>query len=517
MMNETTTDQAIVDPRTRRTIATLQDAMESGKSAAITQVIQLIQEITAKADTISVSQLADLVSRDLATMTKVLGVANTLGYNPVGAEITTVQQAIQTVGFEKIRNLAMALLLMESAERGEVGKQKQDVAALALASGIMAQAVSEHCPSIEPEQAFVCAALRSYGHLLIVNFLPEAYAQAKALTATMPWDAACREVFGLTTLELSYELLSSAQLAKGILSTIRAVPKELTESKFHSPSELLLIASDFSNRFCQHAAEKGVDGEQLKAEAARMAKQYGVALALDEDALSSLFERTEKRLQGFGQAHGLKMFSNPLMKRLANISTPKSIAKDKEAGLRPPVDTKSLRKLADGDLKFQELISQWGTSSGRAISLEEALTQVLQLLHDELKLAQSVVFLRDEILPTWSARLGRGSLFESIRGQSLLSLDSRNVFTICLSRGEDVLVQSPNEPSIRKYIPDWLKTKVEGNPLLLLSLRNGQETFGVICGIGNREQSIGLTSRLAEPLRALRKALAGMSRTEISP
>lgn len=511
-MNETTTEQAIVDPKTRRTIATLQDAMESGKSAAITQVIQLIQEITAKADTISVSQLADLVSRDLATMTKVLGVANTLGYNPVGAEITTVQQAIQTVGFEKIRNIAMALLLMESAERGEVGKHKQDVAALALASGIMAQALSEQCSNIDPEQAFVCAALRSYGHLLIVNFLPDAYAQAKALTPGITWDAACREVFGLTTLELAYELLSSAQLAKGILSTIRTVPKELTESKFHSPSELLLIASDFSNRFCALAAEKAVDGEQLKAEATRMARQYGAALSLDEAAMATLFERTEKRLQGFGQAHGLKMFNNPLIKRLANIPAPKAATK---APASP--DTKTLRKPNDGDLKFQELISQWGANGGRMVSLEEALTQVLQLLHDELKLVQSVIFLRDEILPTWSARLGRGSLFESIRGQSLLSLDSRNVFTICLSRGEDVLVQSPNEPSIRKYLPDWLKSKVEGNPLLLLSLRNGQETFGVICAIGNREQSIGLTSRLAEPLKALRKALAGMTRTEISP
>lgn len=516
-MNDASAEPNPRDPKSRRTLAILQEAIESGRSAALTQVIQLIQEITAKADTISVGQLADLVSRDLATMTKVLGVANTLGYNPTAAEITTVQQAIQTVGFEKIRNISMALLLMESAERGDLGKQKQEVAALALASGIMAQAVSEQHPGLDPEQAFVCSALRSYGQLLIVNFMPEAYAEARALVTSdkISWDAACRSVFGLTTLEITHELLSSAQLARGILGTIRPVPRELTESKYHSPTELLLITAEFSSRFCEQVAERPAEGEQLKGEAVKLARQYGVALALDDEQFTNLFDRVDKRLRSFGQAHGLKMFNNPLMKRLASITSPAPTVAGRGAqGATAPA--KPQDQATRQRERFESLIHQWTPSDGRRLTLREALAQVLQLLHEELKLVQSVVFLRDDILPTWSAKLGRGTLYESIRGQSLLSLDSRNVFTICLTRGEDVLVQSPNEPSIRKYLPDWLRAKIEGNPLLLLSLRDQQETFGVICAIGNREQSIGLTSRLAQPLRDLRKALCELSRDDVS-
>ncbi|HAM73393.1 MAG TPA: hypothetical protein DCM86_17305, partial [Verrucomicrobiales bacterium] len=132
MTNETLQQpQATSEPLGKKTINSLTEGLESGKSAAVSQVIRLIQDITSKVDTISVDQLADLISRDLATMTKVLGVANTIGFNPTGSEITTVHQAIQTVGFEKIRNIAMALLLLDSAEQGAAGREKQQVAALA--------------------------------------------------------------------------------------------------------------------------------------------------------------------------------------------------------------------------------------------------------------------------------------------------------------------------------------------------------------------------------------------------
>ncbi len=507
-------------PKGRRTVALLQEAIESGKSAAITQVIQLIQEITARADTISVGQLADLISRDLATMTKVLGVANTIGYNPTGAEVTTVNQAIHTIGFDKIRNLAMALLLLESAEQGSGIRERQQVAAQALASGTFAQALMEQRGGADPEQAFVCAALRNYGQLLLANFLPEDYARARQLVeeGKKTMDAACRETFGLAPLDVAYEILSLSQVAKSLLATLRPTTQDLIKSKYHTSAELLVVVSDFAAQFCDKAASKPWEGDQLKAEAARMARDFGVAVSLPEEEFETVFERAERKLNSFGQAQGLKVFSSPLIHKfcrtVGSFSGGELPKKGKPAASRTPA---AVVPAASSGSNIDQWISMLGDAgSGVRPTLQNALVGVVELLFKELRLAQCVVFLRDDILPTWSARVGRGPLFESIRSQPLLSIDSRNVFTICLTRGEDVLIQAPNEPSIRKYLPDWLRSHVEGHPLLLLSLRDSDGTFGVICAVGENEKSVSLTSQLAEPLKALRSSLAGLSRSDIA-
>ena len=80
----------------RQTVACLKEAIEGGKSASIAQVIRVIEEITNKVDTVSVEQLAELISQDLATVARIISVANTIGFNPMGTEVTSVVQAISS-------------------------------------------------------------------------------------------------------------------------------------------------------------------------------------------------------------------------------------------------------------------------------------------------------------------------------------------------------------------------------------------------------------------------------------
>ena len=60
----------------------------------------------------SVTDLAETISRDSTTMTRIIAIAGSLGYNPNGNEITSIHQAIGQIGFERIRVLAVSLLLL---------------------------------------------------------------------------------------------------------------------------------------------------------------------------------------------------------------------------------------------------------------------------------------------------------------------------------------------------------------------------------------------------------------------
>jgi len=135
--------------------------------------VQLIQALSAKAREISVTDLAEIVQKHVTVMAKVIAVANTLGYNPSGIEIGTVSQAIQVIGFERIRSLVTSLILVHDAVDATAAMDQRDTAMLALCSGLVAQQVSRDRGTPDPEQAFVAASLRNFGRLLLATYLTD--------------------------------------------------------------------------------------------------------------------------------------------------------------------------------------------------------------------------------------------------------------------------------------------------------------------------------------------------------
>ena len=94
-----------------------------------------------------------------------------------------------------------------------------------------------------------------------------------------------------------------------------------------------------------------------------------------------------------------------------------------------------------------------------------------------------------------------------MRDQLLLNLETQDVFTICLKRGEDVLIANPADPKLRPFIPEWLRGSLNQRTLMLLPLRNGEDIPGVICGIGKDEHSLERMSRFNEALKLMRTEL----------
>ncbi|HQF40494.1 MAG TPA: HDOD domain-containing protein [Opitutaceae bacterium] len=117
-------------PLASQTIARIQQALRSNEAASLPEVIKLIEELSDRAFSISVQELADLISRDTMVTAKVIQAANTFGYNPFGHTVTTVTQAIHVVGFNKIRNLALSMLLIEKALHGSQPEALRESAAL---------------------------------------------------------------------------------------------------------------------------------------------------------------------------------------------------------------------------------------------------------------------------------------------------------------------------------------------------------------------------------------------------
>ena len=174
-----------------RTVERLHEAMRASAFVGMPEVIRLIQGLASKAFSITIDELAEIIEQDVAVTARILASANTVGYNPSGMPIYTVSQSIQLIGFERVRNLAISMLLAENSTTSAVTQEQRDAAAFALASGLFAQTIMEQRYG-DSERAFVCASLRCYGRLMLSAYMGDAYREAEDLFDEMGEDNAFR-------------------------------------------------------------------------------------------------------------------------------------------------------------------------------------------------------------------------------------------------------------------------------------------------------------------------------------
>jgi len=315
--------------------------MEAGEAAGLSEIVELIQQLSGHALDTSVQELAALIGKDLVVTAKVISAANTMGYNPTGVEVSTISQAIHVIGFNKIRQLAVSLLLIENAERTLNPTEKREIAALALCSGLMAESVMEKHGSNNPEQAFICASLRNYGRILMTTFMIEEYRRARtmAMQEGASEDEAFNQVFGLTPLELGYHLLESAHLPEPILKSMRALPPDAVRKASQNPDVELLVLADLSVRLCEFALRSDLSAEEFEKNARALSNKTGRAFGLDVEGLLGALNDTGAQLNTFAAAFGLKALTGSLGPRLHD-----RVARKDPTGFIPltrltPIDT----------------------------------------------------------------------------------------------------------------------------------------------------------------------------------
>lgn len=489
------------------TLRRVREELSRSDTACVTQVLEIVQEMSQRADRLSVQELADLIGRDLTTVTKIMKAATCLGYNPAAVEVTTLAEAIAVIGYEKIRNLVLSLMLMETAEACNASKHSQDVAALALTSGLTAQAIIAQFTSMNAEQAFICAALRPYGRLLLSSFLPEAYEEALVLAGNGPFDLACRDVTGLTPLELGRAILTEAQLPKTITSTLQPSPPSVVKSTGLTEAERLLVVSEFAANVCELIAAPETTAKDCEAGLAQLLKTYVRSLALTEKDLHGTLQDVSTMIGTFGRAQGLEGFSSLGISRLRALGegtpwTPAPASRHpSRSGASDSARPQEADLLGRGLAEIKRLLEVAPRDAPRIFGVAARAVRVA------LHLRSCLVFLPERASQLFVAEIGSGGLFEEIRHQPVLDPRRRDVFTVCLERGEDAVIQDPADPKIAPFIPDWFKRAAEAGPFVLLPVQDRAGTFAIICGVVAPGESIALTAPRLQQLKALRLCL----------
>lgn len=550
----------------QQTIKRVADGLESGEAAGLSEIVELIQQLSGHALNTSVQELAGLIGKDLVVTAKVIAAANTMGYNPTGVEVSTITQAIHVIGFNKIRQLAVSLLLIENAERTLNPTEKREIAALALCSGLMAESVMEKHGSNNPEQAFICASLRNYGRILMTTFMIEEYRRARtmAMKEGASEDESFNQVFGLTPLELGYHLLESAHLPEPILKSMRSLPPDAVRKASQNPDVELLLLADLSVKLCEFALRSDLSAEEFEKNARALSNKSGRAFGLDVDGLLSALSDTGNQLNIFASAFGLKALTGSLSPRLrdrvarkdpsgfvpltrltpidaepvASNSTPgipvatdsaapvpaDKIAPPAPAPVTPsPTVTPPIASTPDSATPAtrrsepptsSEAIFQRAFDTGidqlaslldeQPINMDKVFRVVLQAAMQGFTASEGVLFVRDRASLPYSAQQGKGPIFDAIRRQPLVRESDRNVCGICLQRLEDVFINDATDAKIVLHLPPWLKASKLAS-FVLLPIHENKRPFALMLAGWPDKKTMGFTVSQIRQVRSLLK------------
>lgn len=550
----TTSDAVSSETRAQQTLRRVAEGLEGGNVAGIAEIVKLVEALAANAVNISVQELAELIEKDVVVTAKVISAANTLGYNPSGVEVSSIQQAIQVIGFSKIRMLAMSLLLMENAERSHGADAQRETATLALTSGMLAQSWAEQQGKGNAEQAFLCASLRNFGRLLMAALLPDDDRQARLEAEQLgDPDAAYRTVFGLTPLELGYELLKSSNLPEPLLQGLRQFSPEVLDAAVLNPGDELLVISEFSVRISKLVLQPNLTPSQYAEQSQDLVRQFGKHLHLDAVVLKGMFERAEQRMSAFGQAFGLQTMSRSVTGRLSARRQGKPVPgapSPAPAGAIPDGDTTSVAPVGGrasdqgtdspssaeaagrrpGSVEPDSLETQAATPTelppvrrplidvlnetvarcaehlGQPVVRED---QVAETIAKSLAAgwgADEIIILAERGKGSFACVAGAGSRWREFRQKTGFRRDERNVLGVAAARCEPVLIHDAADPKIDPYLPTWLKAGLGLYSCVIVPGGDAKASHSVLFAGWRVRQKLSLGT---DELRSMR-ALLGM-------
>ena len=192
-----------------------------GELPTLPQVATRVIRITADSDT-STDQLQNLIRTDQALASQILKVANSAMFGRM-REVTTLTQAILTLGFSTTRSVVLASSVKNLFTRGPVGLQERILWEHALVAALTGSAFSKAMRFPIAEEVFLAGLMHDIGKSVMVLKFPESYSALLRRLQEEGGDGLGMELdtFGFDHAMVGEALLASWNLAEGLEAVAR--------------------------------------------------------------------------------------------------------------------------------------------------------------------------------------------------------------------------------------------------------------------------------------------------------
>ena len=190
--------------------------------------------------------VADIIAQDQSSAVKVLKVANSSLYGFYG-RINTITQAIVYIGFDEVKNLVIALSIMDMFKISKSNNFMNPVIFWknSIAVGVITRLIGKTIGVKNLENYFLAGILHDIGKLLFLKFIPEEYGEvfAKAIKRSKMLREIEQEELGITSAVAGELLAEKWRLPLNIRNSIRYKSVGIVDNKIDTTTACVHLAN----------------------------------------------------------------------------------------------------------------------------------------------------------------------------------------------------------------------------------------------------------------------------------
>jgi serine/threonine protein kinase len=484
---------------------------------ALSDSVVRIQSL-ATSDTESVNSVTNEILKDVALTNKLLRLVNSAHYAR-GGNISTVSRAVNLVGFNGIRNMALSLVLLEHMQdKTHAGQLKEEYLRSLMAGSIG----GELCPVMrESEEAFIGAMFQNLGRLLVQFYFPEEAAQVRSLVQSkrepVTEVSASISVLGLSFEELGVGIAKSWGLPQNIQRCMRkptGAPPTAAPSDSGERIRWIAMASNEIADLLLHCDPKEVDA-RVALVTQKYAKSMGVApgdvhaaTVKARQKLIDLATAMEIRVApGSAAARLLKLpdahDAHPPAETDASFSSFELHATNIGAPVAGPVAPPKSSQVAD---ILSAGIQDITNAMVDDFKLTDVLRMILEAMYRAMEFDRIIFCMRDAKTETITGRFGLGNAVEQyVKGFKIpLKAATPDLFGVVCIKGVDTMISDAAEERIAQRLPEWYRKGINAPTFLLLPLQIKGSPFGLIYADKVTRGALELDEKELALLRTLR-------------
>ncbi len=473
------------------TLQIIREQLRMHEFASLPAIVKTAQSLSKQVETMTNFELANIISKDPLATAKVLDLANKGGSDKV--DVSKLEDAILAAGYGKVRAIVMKLLDAERVIQHLRQPEQEEAASVNLVSCLIAEELMNIKNDYDASEAFICTVLRGYGKVLLSTFIIETYREALMSIPLRGEVPAFRSVFGLTPIELSYELLSDTKIPKKILRTIKALDPAVLEEELLTMSDTdnLMIFSEFVYRFTLLIFNFRLNAPKFEEACKELLVEFSLRfqLPLPMDMAAAENGELQPLFDCMMQVDGSMQ---DLLKKCES-PVPDCIIETLNARINhidPPKQFSGSKKMLSAEARAKrtpEEIIQSGTNAIMAICAKKDINvpkihaTIVEVLMDAFKLQECILFVKDEDSkkPSFIPMVGDGDMFKHVKKRTTLVPGPKDIFGIALEKKCDGLVFDATKPPVNKLIPPWVSVD-KVNTLFLYNFHAMIDPFIVV-------------------------------------
>ncbi|MGZ8263193.1 MAG: protein kinase domain-containing protein [Burkholderiales bacterium] len=481
---------------------------------ALSATISAINRASASEDE-SANTLTRHILKDFALTNKLLKMVNSVYFGSFGGTISTISKAVVIMGFDRIRDAAITLMLFEHLQnKTHAARLREDLVA-SYFSGVLARQLVAKTGIRNVEEAFICAIFHNLGRLLTSFYFPEEDREIQKLiqqkgVAEMQ---ASLQVLGVAFEDLGMGVAKVWNFPQRLVQSMRHIKDDKVERPETEDAKLRVLAS-LSAQVCD--AMRDLDEHAREDKLKELVLKYGAGLGMNANLLASSIKECAAELAKDAVTLNLKAKGSAFLASTASAGE-KTAAAESAAEIQSVLDQTrfDIAAFANAETSATDPqrkaalfngIQDITTTLMGEFKLNDVLREILETMYRSMGFTRVLLFVRDPVTNALKSRLGLGDRVDDIiAGGFSISIGlPRDVFQAAVVNGADVFIENVNAESIRKHIPDSYRKAIPASSFALFPIVIKGKPVGLLYGDCDVENAMRFSTEELSLLKTLR-------------